>query len=160
VRVEAREAALQLMDVDAEVIAPGLLRLDTRNVAAVALSPPARFGPSSGSWQVVWNGQPYTVDRRDGQLQLSSTKAGPLRKRPGLEGPLSDVIATPFAVVVGTASPEPQMRQRCREKAEAFARLWETWQRVPPRVFRDDEITSAQEQAYSLLLVGGADARA
>ena len=159
VRVEARESPFQLMDVDAEVTAPGVVRLDTRNVTAVALTPPASLGPASGPWRVVWNGQAYPVTLRDGAARLSSsTKTGALRKRAGLEGPLSEIVTTPFAVVVGTASADPLMRQRCREKAEAFAQLWRTWQRQPARLLRDDEITADQEKSYSLLLVGGPEA--
>jgi dienelactone hydrolase len=159
VRVEAREAPFQLMEVDAEVTAPGVIRLDTRNVTAVALTPPASLGPASGPWRVVWNGQSYPLALRDGVARLSSsTKAGPLRKRAGLEGPLSEIVTTPFAVVMGTASADPLMRQRCREKAEAFVQLWRTWQRQPARLLRDDEITPDQEKRYSLLLVGGPDA--
>jgi hypothetical protein len=82
----------------------------------------------------------------------------PLAKRPGMEGPISSVIATPFAVVVGTSSADPAMRQRCREKADAFRTLWSAWQHCAPRVLDDTAVTAQDEQQYSLVLIGGADA--
>ncbi|HEX6739738.1 MAG TPA: prolyl oligopeptidase family serine peptidase, partial [Vicinamibacteria bacterium] len=160
VRVEAIEAPLQLIEVDAEMVEPGLLRLDTRNAASVTLSPPPALLAGDRPLRVVWNGDPRELVLREGRGTLTSSgaAAGGLRTRPGLEGPLSDVINTPFALVVGTASPDPLMRRRCREKADAFAEMWSAWQHHPPRVFRDDEITAEQERRYSLFLIGGPDA--
>jgi hypothetical protein len=149
------------MDVDAEVLEPGLIRLDTRNVREITLAPPPALRGGDGSVQVVWNGVTHHLTlSAEGRTRLSASEASPspLQKRAALEGSLSSLINTPFAVVVGTASLDALMRQRCQEKADAFAQLWDAWQHVPPRVFRDDEITAAEEQQYSLLLIGGADA--
>jgi hypothetical protein len=70
---------------------------------------------------------------------------------------LSRLITTPFAIVVGTTSRDPVMRQRCQAKADAFVELWKNWQHVMPRVFRDDQISSEEQGRYSLLLLGGPD---
>ncbi len=48
--------------------------------------------------------------------------AGP-EKRPGLEGPIGDVIVQPFLVAYATEGPPEEVR-RHREEAEAFARGW------------------------------------
>ncbi|HET9315375.1 MAG TPA: hypothetical protein VFQ51_07275, partial [Vicinamibacteria bacterium] len=79
-------------------------------------------------------------------------------KSPAMEGRLTYFFGTPFAIVVGTASRDPQMVRVCREKAEALVALWERWQHVRPRVLRDDEVSPEHERRYSLLLLGGRDA--
>ena len=56
VRVESAERPLEMIEADAEMIAPGRLRLDTRNVASLVLSPPPALA-GSGPMQVVWNGR-------------------------------------------------------------------------------------------------------
>ena len=45
-------------------------------------------------------------------------------------------------------------------KAEALSDLWERWQHVKPRVFRDVDISPLDVPRYSLLLLGGPDANA
>ncbi len=160
-RVQRFEEPERLILADAEMVAPGVLRLDSDNVAAVELSVPPALLPADRRLRVVWNGR-QAMDEvlREGQeaVTLSNDSAARLAKRPGVEGPISDLIRTPFMVVVGTSSPDPLMRQRCREKAEAFATLWSEWQHGRPRVVDDTAVTPEAERTYSLLLVGGADA--
>jgi hypothetical protein len=162
VHVQTFDEPMRLMTVDAEMITPGRLRLDTDNVAAIRLAPPAALlNPAAPqTLEVVWNGERRDVRLSAGAAELSrtgTTAASPL-KRPGLEGPISDLWRTPFAVVVGTASADPAMRARCREKAEAFRAQWELWQHVSPRILDDRAVTPADEKNYSLLLIGGAEA--
>lgn len=159
-QVVAFEEPLQAMDVDAEVLRPGLIRLDTQNVGAIRLSPPPALRGQL-ALKVVWNGVHLkATPDPDGTilLQKPDAKVETGDKRAGLQGGLSNFIATPFAVVMGTSSADPRMRTYCREKAEAFVQQWMNWQHVKPRLFRDVELTPADEQHYSLLLVGGADA--
>jgi predicted esterase len=164
VRVLSWEEPLRPMVVDAEVVEPGLVRLDTDNVATLSLALPPALRGAGGVLRVVWNGREREVrSSADGSTSLSSdaepaTAATPMLKRPGLEGRLSSFITTPFAIVVGTASADPQMRQLCRAKAEEFARRWQAWQHVTPRLLEDRAVTAADEERYSLLLFGGADA--
>ena len=80
--------------------------------------------------------------------------------RTGLEGPLAAVVATPFAVVVGTTAKDARMREIIQTHAESFAQQWLQWQRQPLRMLRDTEVTAEHEQTYSLILLGGADANA
>jgi enterochelin esterase-like enzyme len=170
VRVEARQEPFQLIDVDAEVAGPSLIRLDTRNVAEITLSPPPALLETKHPVEVVWNGSHQQVAFRQGSVMLKSpgasgapavapagsgARTAPGDKQPALEGGLSRLITTPFALVVGTRSPDPLMRQRCQAKADAFGELWKQWQHVTPRVFRDSEITQEEQRRYSLLLIGG-----
>ncbi len=161
VRVTSWETPVDVMRLDAEAIEPGHIRLDTHNVAAVTLSPPLELRGGSAPVRVVWNGEERLVPlSAAGTATLTSgtDQAAPLEKRPGLQGGLSDLIATPFAIVVGSSSTDPDMNRLCREKAATVANLWEQWQHQKPRVFTDQQLTAQDEAHYSLLLVGGADA--
>jgi dienelactone hydrolase len=158
VRVEARESSSEFTLVDAAIAEPGVVRLDTRNAARIALAPPASLRGAGETLHVVWNGQALDVPLRDGRAVVGRDAGQGLVKRAGVEGPLPDVFTTPFAIVVGTASLDPLMRQRCQEKADAVAGSWRSWQHATPRLIKDSALTPADEQRYSLLLVGGADA--
>jgi hypothetical protein len=161
VHVISWQAPLAVMRVDAEVIEPGRIRLDTENVASIRLSPPPALVNGTQPLRIVWNGT-ARVARQSGDgttlLSLDDAATTPLEKRPWLEGGLSNFIQTPFAIVVGTASTDARMRALCRAKAEGFQRTWMAWQHHKPRMFLDTEVTPEIEQRYSLLLIGGADA--
>ena len=166
VQVRAWDRPLEIMRVDAEVTAPGIVRLDTENVASVALSPPRELLGSGPTLHVVWNGAERTVPiDAQGVAWVSAAMAtrGPsknsaLTKKPALAGGLSNFFTTPYVVVVGTASRQAEVRKACREKGEAFAKMWETWQHVAPRMLDDSEVTPEIERSYSMLLIGGAEA--
>ena len=98
-----------------------------------------------------------TLTARDGQLALQAEGHPPatLEKTDRLAGPFEDAAGTPFAVVLGTISPDPEMRNACEWKLRAFVAFWRDWQKVEPRVFKDTEITDADAARYSLLLIGG-----
>jgi hypothetical protein len=81
-------------------------------------------------------------------------------KNPGREGRLTYFFGTPFAVVVGTTSKDAALRNGLAAKAEALADIWERWQHVRPRVFRDVDLAAADQKRYSLLLLGGPEANA
>jgi len=159
VRVTALDSTIAVTRVDAEVIQPGEIRVDTQNVAAFTLSPPAALRNGARPVRVVWNGTEHVAPvSANGTVSLDSAHATSLEKHPGLSGGLSSLITTPFAVVIGTASTDPVMNRRCKEKAEGFATMWEGWQHQRPRIFTDEQLTPQDEQRYSLLLVGGPDA--
>jgi hypothetical protein len=73
-------------------------------------------------------------------------------------GPIGDILNTPFAIVAGTAAADPAMNEICRRKAEAAVTFWKQWQRQPPRLFKDSELSDQDAAHYSLLLIGGPDA--
>ena len=161
VTVDGWEEPLRPISVDAEVVQPGVVRLDTDNVAELTLALPEALRRGEASLDVSWNGHLHqALPLVNGRASLRSSDAAPVgvSKRPGFEGRLSSIIATPFALVVGTASPDPRMRELCRSKAAAFAALWTAWQHHAPRVLDDTAVGPDEEQRYSLLLVGGADA--
>ena len=162
VKVTAFVEPLRVMRADAEVIRPGLIRIDTENVAALSLTPASALRGNGDDVTVVWNGKSQEIKAVDGVINLaqSNITSRTLRKRPELPGLLSDVVNTPFAVVVGTTSTDAQMRKHCAQKADAFAQLWQQWQHQPLRLFKDTEISAADQENYSLILIGGADSNA
>lgn len=162
VRVRALQNPSEVIRVVAEVLQPGRVRIDSTNVAALSLDLPASLRGSGNKLSVVWNGQPHELNApASGAVELTSGITVPKpHKRAGLEGPLPAVLATPFAVVVGTTSPDASMREIIQTSADNFAQLWLDWQHQPLRILKDTEVTAEHEQAYSLILIGGADANA
>ena len=159
-RVQQAETPLDFMRVDAEVIDHNVIRLDTDNVLDIVLTPGPVLVDPAQPVRVVWNGVARDMRISDGALRLTSTgyKPAPLHKTPKLPGGSDDFYMTPFAVVVGTSSKDPDMVELCKTKAQAFVDAWKDWQKQTPRVFLDTAITDADLKRYSLILIGGADA--
>lgn len=158
-RVEAAAHPNTLIEVDAEFMRPGVLRLDTQNVTAVTVAPPEELRDGA-KLRVTWNGVDLIQELLDGQTRLGTppAPAGTLAKRRGLEGLIADFIRTPFLIVIGSTSEDEAMRRVCREKADAFVAEWEDWQKHRPRVCYDHELTPEDAATYSLLLIGGPEA--
>jgi predicted esterase len=160
--VEVKQVAspMEFAEVDAEVVDRNVIRVDTRNVLDLVLSPSAPLIDPAQPVRVVWNGAARDLRLANGQLRVTdpSYHPGALVKNAALPGTLVDFTATPFAVVIGTSSKDPQMTAVLRAKADAFIAQWRTWQRFPPRVFTDRDITARDIAFYSLILFGGADA--
>ena len=156
--VTGRHEPLAMIEARAEVVAPGWIRLETRNVATAVLAPPPALAGDGSTVRVVWNGEERAVPREpDGSLRLVAAGVDPRPgdKGPAMEGGLSNLFGTPFAIVVGTASADAEMNRLAREKAQALAGLWQGWQHTAPRLLRDTEVTAEHERRFSLLLVGG-----
>jgi dienelactone hydrolase len=155
-RLTRAERLMEFLEADAEVIGPNRLRLDTRNVAAAELQP-GLLVDATKPVEVVWNGVSRSLAVADGRLDLGAEdrKASALQKTDRLAGPFEDAANTPFAVVLGTISPDPAMRRACEWKVKGFVAFWRDWQKVEPRVFTDTGLADADAARYSLLLVGG-----
>lgn len=154
------ESPLAFMVVDAEVVNRNVIRLDTQNVLDIELSPSAAIVDPARPVQVVWNGAAQKMQLQNGKLRLASPAYEPaaLHKNERLPGSTTDFTVTPFAIVVGTASKDPEMVALCRQKAATFVDGWRDWQKQEPRVFQDTELTGADMARYSLLLIGGPEA--
>jgi len=151
---------LAFMVVDAEVVDRNVIRLDTENVLDIALSPSAVLVDPAKPVKVVWNGSAQEMHLKNGELRLTAAgyKPAPVHKNQRLPGSMSDFTVTPFAIVIGTISKDPEMVALCRKKAESAINAWRDWQKQEPRVFEDANMTDADMAKYSLLLVGGPDA--
>lgn len=160
-RVRSFQNPAEVIRVSAEVLQPGLVRIDSSNVAALTLDMPVPLRDSTGKVQIVWNGQTHQPREISGVIELGARPASSgLQKRAGLEGPLPAVLTTPFIVVVGTVSPDKRMREHIQARAHSFSQQWLSWQHQLPRMIKDIEMTAEHERAYSLILLGGADANA
>jgi dienelactone hydrolase len=159
----------EMIEASATVLDPQTIRLDTRNVVSLELAPPpglflqdaavsTRTIMGIAGATIVWNGKPVAVFPRRGQpiaLRAEGFEPGERDKNPAREGRLTYFFDTPFAIVVGTTSKDPVLAGGLAAKADALADLWERWQHVRPRLLRDTDISAAEQQAYSLLLLGG-----
>jgi len=158
----AMEEPQRLIRADAEVVKPGFVRIDSENLAAFDLALPESLRGSAQELELVWNGKSQRA-RLDNGVARIGTQPGSeraLRKRPGLEGPISDIINMPFMVVVGTTSRDPHMRRIIEERARDLQDVWMAWQYQPLRLKQDVQVSADDERAYSLILLGGADANA
>jgi pimeloyl-ACP methyl ester carboxylesterase len=161
VRVEQSANLFAFMLVDAEVVAPNVVRLDSENVVDITLSPGKPLVDPGKPLKVIWNGAPArALNLTEGRVNLYAEgySRSPLQKTPQLAGPISEVRTNPFAVVVGTVSNDPAMRDICQDKAEQVVANWQDWQHFSPRIFKDTEISDSNAALYSLLLIGGPDA--
>ena len=151
----------EVIRIDAEVMQPGVVRIDSTNVAALTLDLSPSLRGSGNQLQAIWNGKPQTVSLEGGVARLGVTHdASKLQKRAGLEGALPAVLDTPFVVVIGTTAKDQRMRDLIQARAEFLAQQWRSWQHQPLRMVKDTEVTREHEKAYSLILLGGADANA
>jgi len=163
VKVEQRAEEREFMEVDAEVMGPNSLRLDTANVLAVTLSPGSPLVDPSKPLRVSWNrASARTVSLKDGHVTLYADGYAPAAKHktPALAGPMFRVMETPFAVVVGTIAPDDMTRQLCQVKAQEYVQFWKGWQNEPIRFYKDTEISDTDLAKYSLILIGGPEANA
>lgn len=158
-KVDRFEQPMQIIRVDAQVTQPGVVRLDTTNVASATLSLPATLRGNGNSLKVIWNGQARELALADGVARvMTSQKPTPLAKRAGLEGPLPAIVATPFMIVVGTVSHDARMNTFIASQAAELQAMWQQWQHQPVRMVKDVELTPQQQREYSLILIGGAEA--
>jgi hypothetical protein len=160
--VEVKQVAspMEFADVDAEVVDRNVIRLDTRNVLDAALTPGADLIDPAQPVRVVWNGVVHDLGFENGSLRLMDRayKPGRVVKNATLPGTLVDFTATPFAVVIGTTSRDPEMVKALHAQADIFIGAWRAWQKFEPRVFTDTQIKDTDIARYSLVLFGGADA--
>jgi len=157
VRIEQRKDPYAFMQAEAEVIAPNYIRLNTDNVLQITLAPKTLID-SDKPVQVLWNNtEMRTVTFTNGVATLLAKGYVPpkLCKRPELEGPANDIYNTPFAIVVGTISPDPLMRRMCERAGLRLLAWWDERFHTKPRYFKDTEISPEDQANYSLLLIGG-----
>jgi hypothetical protein len=87
-----------------------------------------------------------------------SWKAGAsegLQKRPGLQGPMDDVLLTPFLVVMPSKpSQHPAVERWTQYEMARFAKQWRELFRGTLRVKKDTEVTAEDVKQYSLICWG------
>lgn len=161
VKVTERGNPYAFIQAEAEILVNNTIRLSTENVLGVELTPSKKLIDPRRPVTVIWNGtDKREVKVHNGMIRVLAKEyqASALKKTPMLEGPISEVTTTPFAIVIGTISPDSTMVKLCAQKANEFVNEWKNWQKYEPRVFKDTEIPVSEAKKYSLILFGGADA--
>jgi predicted esterase len=157
VKILQRGNPYSFMEAEAEVLINNTIRLSTENVLDIELSPSSILIDPAKPVKVIWN----VNDIRDtkisnGKILLRAKDYNPAQiiKTPKIEGPISELTTTPFAVVIGTISDDSLMVKLCRQKAMDFVKGWKDWQKYEPRVFNDTELNDEEMKKYSLILYG------
>jgi len=133
------------------------LTVTTKNVTALRLT------PRLGLPRITIDGQtldakpsPMPLKREGGKWSFAEPdKAEPLTKRPGLQGPIDDVLMEPFLVVVPSgAGKHPQVERWVKFELDHFRRRWQAVYRGRLREKRDIDVTDDDIQQYHLLAWG------
>jgi pimeloyl-ACP methyl ester carboxylesterase len=149
--------------VDAEVLDGNTIRVDSKNVDELALTPGKSLVDYGKPVRVVWNGKIVTVNGAQAQkivLREDDYKPLSLCKTPHLAGPISDFQNTPFMIVIGTLSNDSLMKKLIKQKADVITNDWKAAQKYELRVKNDVDVTDADMKSYSLFLLGGPEENA
>jgi hypothetical protein len=158
VRVEQCVDPWQMINVDAQFTSPGMLRLDTDNVCRITLLPPSELLDRSGRASIVWTGgRLRVVSFRNGPATLNARNySGPADGKSAAQpGKMASIFSMPFAIVIGTTSPDPLMRQAIHAASGQMIERWQQAQHTRPRVYLDTDVPQSVAASCSLILVGG-----
>ncbi len=158
VKVKQRVSPVEFMDVDAEVLEGNLIRVDSKNVVALSLTPDKSLIDLSKPVRVVWNGTTKIFENvRAERMELfeEGVKPAALSKNSRIAGPIADFFDTPFMIVVGTTSADSVARKIIAQKAQTIVADWKAAQKYEPRVKNDVDVTETDMRQYSLFLLGG-----
>lgn len=152
-RLDESEDVSLLMEAEARFDS-GRLTIGSRNVDALTLRP-GRFGiPSLARIPVDWNGQRAVIVMNGNAGEVRIGRPSLARgKRAFLEGPIADVFAGPFEIVIGHGG-DTAAQKSARSVAAA---LKSTWQKVffsSCRVREESQVSDAELQAYHIVFVG------
>jgi hypothetical protein len=157
--------------VDAEIVDPATVKVETKNVSALTLSMPAGLCPLDNTRKprVTIDGQeleatPVQSDRswnaHFGKTSkrwaaLPGADDGTLRKRPGLQGPIDDAFMDSFLMVRPSGKPlnEKLGAWVARELSHALDH-WRRQFRGAARVKNDAAVTEADIAEHNLVLWG------
>jgi dienelactone hydrolase len=160
VEVTQKNKPFEFMIVDAEVLEGNIIRVDSKNVHELSLTPDKLLVDYSKPMRVVWNGNTISVSNLQSKrivLREEDYKPLTLWKTPQAAGPIADFQNTPFIIVIGTISNDSLMKKMIRQKAEMIIGDWKAAQKYEPRVKNDVDVTEADMKKYSLYLLGGSE---
>ncbi|MFQ5810257.1 MAG: NPCBM/NEW2 domain-containing protein, partial [Armatimonadota bacterium] len=155
--------------IEAEVVAPNAITVQTSNIWRLALNPREPLISRTQPLTVRIDGQETFSDvlpqtgalsfqMDDGGWRPTRTEPQGLVKRQGVEGPIEDAMLSKFIIVYGTSSRSPLERWITRAEAEAFAERWRGNYTAPCRVKADRDVTTADVETANLILYGGPSA--
>jgi len=161
-----------LASIDARVTRPGRVEITTSNVAEFAIQQAPDLLPADMPLQVCVEGQEIgfrpargkCAERRmrfvDGvgwrDLERLPSPSGGMRKKPWVEGPISEVLLQPFVLVRGTTAPSALMAEVWDREIRAFVDEWKRRNNAPCPVVDDVDCTAGIIRSRNLILFGGA----
>jgi hypothetical protein len=163
VEVTQKRSPFEFAVVDAEALDGNIIRVDSKNVDELVLTPSKSLVDFSKPVRVAWNGKIIPVNGAQAQkivLREDDYKPLSLCKNPDLAGPISDFQNTPFMIVIGTISNDSLMKKIIKQKADVITGDWKTAQKYEPRVKNDVDVTDADMKSFSLFLLGGPEENA
>jgi pimeloyl-ACP methyl ester carboxylesterase len=163
VEVTQERSPFEFAVVDAEALDGNIIRLDSKNVDELVLTPSKLLVDFGKPVRVVWNGKIISVNGAQAQkIVLREDDYQPLSlcKTPHLAGPISDFQNTPFLIVIGTISNDSLMKKIIKQKADVISNDWKAAQKYEPRVKNDVDVTDADMKSFSLFLLGGPEENA
>jgi pimeloyl-ACP methyl ester carboxylesterase len=158
VKVDQRIDPREFIVVDAEALQGNIIQVDSKNACELSLTPDKILIDYSKPIRIVWNGKLSTLSGLKPEkitLREDGYKHSLSQKTPQISGPISDFENTPFMIVIGTISTDSMMNREIGQKAALLINRWKQNQKYEPRSMKDTEVTDAELEKYSLLLLGG-----
>ncbi len=158
VKVSQRTDPRDFAVVDAEMLRGNNIRVDTKNVGEMLLTPDKKLVDYGKPVRILWNGKLKEVNHVETDrilLRAEGNDPSSLRKTSMISGPISDFQNTPFMVVVGTISKDSMMNRVIGQKTATVIDRWKQAQKYEPRCKNDVDVTETDMKEYSLLLLGG-----
>jgi hypothetical protein len=129
------------------------LQLTTKNITSLRLDP--KLGASSIEIDGTKLSATSSLSRIAGSWQPSPPRKAGLQKQHGLQGPMDDVLLTPFLVVMPAhPSPNPIVQRWVQFEAARFAKQWRELFRGNLRIKTDSEVTKEDIENFSLICWG------
>jgi predicted esterase len=150
--------------IDAEIVGERRLRITTKNVSSLKVSP----WPQMAGVEIEIDGSRLTAPgagssvslARRGEWQvIPENEAVPgLRKRPGQQGPIDDAFLEPFLVVLPSGQAQSMaVRQWLDQELDHFRQRWRGVFRGELRTKPDVEVTTAEIAKFHLVVWGTPD---
>lgn len=164
VRIDRLSRILGFGRIDARVVSPTKINVDTDDIGAFTLTVSPNLvdtsrpltimvdGAAAYQGDVPASGRLHLRRRRSTWAAATEPPAG-LRKTADIEGPIRHVEMVSFVVVYGTQG-DPEIARADKEEAEDFAASWKSRYHSPCRVKPDTEVTDDDIARYSLVLFG------
>jgi predicted esterase len=142
--------------IDAAYAGDDALDVRTTNVQSLRLDPPrpvARVTIDDQSLDAPRS--PLEYEKRGGRwIVADKSNDHALRKRPGLQGPIDDVLMDPFLVVVPTGSTTAEVQRWVDFELAHFRRRWKNVYRAELPVIRDVDLTPEMSRDHHLIAWG------
>jgi predicted esterase len=160
VKLMGLERHLERADIDAQLLNSAHLRVHTRNVTAVTLTPPnaarrmrIEIDGQTLSLQRTDQGLPIHLMRQKGKWQPGMPKG--LRKQPGLQGPIDDALFGPLLAVTPSGVPwHAEMDRWTARELDRFRAQWSFYMRGTLPVVRDTDLSAEQVRGHNLYVFG------